>query len=136
MSEKRLRELKDELSQIGHNLGPQLIDTEGELRTKARKKLAPDSEVLKFEIMLDMMLSHLSGKHLLSDSAAAYTAVGLMIVAAATGVGITIVPVATLATDIAVLSFIYTILRNEIEEYVLWRRETEPDYAPNDEVLL
>lgn len=136
MSEERLQELKDEVSQLGHNLGPPLIDKEEELRAEARNQLAPESEVLKFEVILDMMLSHLRGEHLLSDSAAAYTAVGLMIVAAATGVGLAVAPVAALASDIAVLSFVYATLRDEIEGYILWRRKTEPDYAPNDEVLI
>ena len=136
MSEDRLRELKDKASQLGHNLGPPLIDKEAELRAEARKKLAPGSEVLKFEIVLDMMLSHLRGDRLLSDTAAAYTAVGLMIVAAVTGIAITTVPIATVASDLAVLGFVYTVLRDEIEGYVLWRRKTEPDYAPDDDVLL
>lgn len=129
MSKERLKQLKEEVSQIGHNLGPPLLEKEEKLRAEARNKLTPETEFKKFAVILDMMGSHVRGERLLSDVPAAYVAVGLMIVAGFTGVGIGVSPITVLAGDVAVLGLVYATLREEIEAYIQWRRKEEPEYA-------
>ena len=129
MSNERLKQLTEEVSQVGHNLGPPLLEKEEELRAKARNKLTPETEFERFSVILDMMGSHVRGERLLPDMALAYVAVGLMIVAGFTGVGIALSPITVLAGDVAVLGLVYATIREEIEAYIQWRREEEPDYA-------
>ena len=129
MSNERLKQLTEEVSQVGHNLGPPLLEKEEELRAKARNKLTPETEFERFSVILDMMGSHVRGERLLPDMALAYVAVGLMIVAGFTGVGIALSPITVLAGDVAVLGLVYATIREEIEAYIQWRREEAPEYA-------
>ena len=127
--DKRLEELKEQAAKIGHNLGPSLVEAEEELLRKASEVLEPRSELKKFEVILDMMGSHVRGERLLPEMSAAYVAVGLMIVAGFTGIGLSIAPLAVAAGDVAVLVAIYATLRGEISTYVDWRRNDDPNYA-------
>ncbi|GGE53466.1 hypothetical protein [Actibacterium pelagium] len=136
MTKERLEELKEQVASIGHNLGPAFLEAEERVRTEVDKLVPtepePETELERAKIVLDLMSSHIRGEYLLPEPSAAYTAVGFLIIAAYTGVTIATVPAISVAGDVAILGFIYAALREEIEEYVQWRRKAEPDYAKHE----
>jgi hypothetical protein len=88
------------------------------------------AEATNIRVMLDMMRSHLSGEHLLSEKTSAYIFGGLALVGTMTGLAIAAQPISILLLDAVVVSFTIAALHAEIQEYVIWRSTRDPSYEP------
>src|SRR5215472_14691083 len=91
---------------IGHNQGPALLEHSDKIVEHAARHHRLKAELTGIRVMLDMLRSEIAGEYKLPATTTGYVSVGLLLVAAITGVGILTQPFSALLLDAPVIACI------------------------------